>query len=79
LNLGRSYTRQPAAHSKLVCPVTSHGARSRRVWLPAGTRWRDAWTGDPHDGGTKLDAAAPLERIPVFAAEGSALVPLLQL
>ena len=63
----------------LVCPVTSHGARSRPVWLPAGTRWRDAWTGELHDGGTELDAAAPLERIPVFAPEGSALVPLLQL
>lgn len=55
----------------LVCPVTSHGARSRRVWLPAGTRWRDAWTGEPHEGGMELDAAAPLERIPVFSPADS--------
>jgi alpha-D-xyloside xylohydrolase len=57
----------------LVCPVTSHGARSRRVWLPAGTRWRDAWTGELHDGGRDLDAAAPLDRIPVFSPAGSTI------
>jgi alpha-D-xyloside xylohydrolase len=57
----------------LVCPVTSHGARSRRVYLPAGTRWRDVWTGTVHDGGTELDTAAPLERIPVFTPEGSTM------
>jgi alpha-D-xyloside xylohydrolase len=62
----------------LVCPVTSHGARSRRVYLPAGTRWRDVWTGTVHDGGTELDTAAPLERIPVFTTERSAFAPLLR-
>jgi alpha-D-xyloside xylohydrolase len=56
----------------LVCPVTRHGARSRRVWLPTGTRWRDVWTGDLHAGGTALDAAAPLEHIPVFSPESAA-------
>jgi alpha-D-xyloside xylohydrolase len=50
----------------LVAPVTSYGARRRRVYLPPGTTWRDAWTGAEHAGGQWLDAAAPLERIPVF-------------
>ena len=28
----------------LVLPVLDAGARSRRVYLPAGTTWTDAWT-----------------------------------
>jgi alpha-D-xyloside xylohydrolase len=55
----------------LVCPVTSHGTRSRRVYLPAGTPWREVGTGAWHDGGAALDAAAPLDRIPVFMPEAA--------
>lgn len=50
----------------LVAPITRHRQRSRAVYLPAGVRWRDAWTGETHAGGQTLNAAAPLERIPVF-------------
>ena len=35
--------------------------------------WRDAWTGAQMEGGTTLEADAPLERIPVFLREGSSL------
>ena len=31
----------------LVAPVVTEGARERRVYLPAGAAWRDAWTGAP--------------------------------
>ncbi|MEJ2854096.1 MULTISPECIES: glycoside hydrolase family 31 protein [unclassified Saccharothrix] len=57
----------------LVAPVTEAGARSRSVYLPAGTRWRDAETGAVHDGGTAVEASAPLARIPVFVREGAAV------
>ncbi|MFI9817684.1 glycoside hydrolase family 31 protein [Saccharothrix variisporea] len=57
----------------LVAPVTEAGVRSRPVYLPAGTRWRDAETGAGHDGGTTAEAAAPLSRIPVFVREGAAV------
>lgn len=50
----------------LVAPVLEAGARSRRVYLPAGARWTDAWSGLEHEGGTWLDVDAPLERIPAF-------------
>jgi alpha-D-xyloside xylohydrolase len=50
----------------LVCPVTEYGARSRSVYLPAGCRWVDAYTGAAYDGGTTLEADAPLSHIPVF-------------
>ena len=55
----------------MVAPVVVAGQRSRPVYLPAGTDWRQAWTGDTYPGGSRLDAAAPLERIPVFVRAGS--------
>jgi alpha-D-xyloside xylohydrolase len=57
----------------LVAPVTEYGARSREVYLPAGTRWRDAWTGDLFEGGQSYTMAAPLDRIPVLMPEASPL------
>lgn len=57
----------------LVAPVTSPGARARVVYLPAGTDWVDAATGDVVAGGTQVAAEAPLDRIPVFTRAGSAV------
>jgi alpha-D-xyloside xylohydrolase len=57
----------------LVAPVTEAGARARPVYLPAGARWRHPATGVLHDGGTAVEAPAPLDRIPVFVREGAAV------
>ena len=71
----------------LVCPVTHpihHGpgstpikdaAVSRPVYLPRGCDWYDFWTGERHMGGQWIQAAAPLERIPLFVRSG-AILPL---
>jgi len=50
----------------LVAPVLYEGARSRKVYLPAGTTWTDAWTGEVFRGGCSLMAEAPLSRIPLY-------------
>jgi alpha-D-xyloside xylohydrolase len=55
----------------LVAPIVSLGTRSRPVYLPRGTVWRDAWTGAEHEGGTTLEAEAPLHRIPLYLRKGS--------
>jgi len=39
----------------LVAPVFYEGARSREVYLPAGTTWKDAWS----DGHYRCPAEAP--------------------
>jgi alpha-D-xyloside xylohydrolase len=57
----------------LVAPVTRYGARQRQVYLPAGSRWADAWTGAELDGGQLITAAAPLDRIPLFLRDGADL------
>ena len=50
----------------LVAPVTKYEARSRKVYLPAGTEWIDAWTGKKLAGGQTIEADAPIEHIPVY-------------
>lgn len=57
----------------LVCPVMELGMREREVYFPLGERWLDPYTGKEYDGGTKITAEAPLERIPVFVRAGGAL------
>jgi alpha-D-xyloside xylohydrolase len=60
----------------LVAPVTARGVRERDVYLPTGTSWLDAWTGEPVEQSGWLTAAAPLERIPVYLREGGSLSTL---
>ncbi|MFL6737476.1 MAG: TIM-barrel domain-containing protein [Sphingomonas sp.] len=57
----------------LVAPVTSYMARSRRVYLPAGT-WYDFYTGRSTRGAQTITASAPYERMPLFVRAGS-IVP----
>jgi alpha-D-xyloside xylohydrolase len=59
----------------LVAPVLYEGARSREVYLPAGTSWTDAWSGTTYEGGRTITAAAPLERIPLYL-RGNAQLPI---
>ena len=57
----------------LVAPVTAFKARSRSVYLPAGT-WYDFETGKAFKGGQSVKADAPLARMPLFVKAG-AIVP----
>jgi alpha-D-xyloside xylohydrolase len=59
----------------LVAPVLYEGARRREVYLPAGTTWTDAWTDGTLDGGQRITAEAPLERIPLYL-RGEAKLPI---
>jgi alpha-D-xyloside xylohydrolase len=58
----------------LVSPVTEPAAQARRMYLPAA-KWYDFWTGATAEGSRTIDAAAPLERIPLYIRAGS-IVPL---
>ncbi|TFH17147.1 MAG: hypothetical protein E4H02_03650, partial [Lentisphaerales bacterium] len=44
----------------------SDGSRTRKVYLPIGASWRNAWTDEQQDGGTEIQTEAPLQRIPVY-------------
>ena len=55
----------------LVNPVTQAGAQTRHVYLPSGTTWTDFWTGQNSSGGQTLEAAAPIQSIPLYVRAGS--------
>jgi len=55
----------------MACPVVTLGQRTRSVYLPSGTGWTNAWTGDAHEGGQTIEADAPLEQMPVFLKAGA--------
>ena len=59
----------------LVCPVTEANAKTRSVYLPSGCDWHDFWTGQRHAGGQTIDAAAPLDILPLFVRAGS-IIPM---
>ncbi|MCI0710898.1 MAG: alpha-glucosidase [Chloroflexi bacterium] len=59
----------------LVAPVYEDGARQWSVYLPDGANWYDFYTGEVFRGGQTVNAAAPLDRIPLFAREG-AIIPM---
>ncbi len=57
----------------LVAPVLYEGATERKVYLPAGCKWTDAYTGKVYDGGCEVTVPAPIDIIPVMIREGSSL------
>jgi alpha-D-xyloside xylohydrolase len=59
----------------LVNPVTTPQAKSRPVYLPAGTEWVDFWSGETQSGGTTVAANAPINILPIYVRAGS-IVPL---
>jgi len=61
--------------SILVNPVTTPGATSRQVYLPAGQDWYDFWTGKKTTGGQTVDAPAPIDSMPLYVKAGS-IVPM---
>jgi alpha-D-xyloside xylohydrolase len=56
----------------LVNPVTQAGVHSRSLYLPLAN-WYDFWTGEKVSGGLRMEAAAPLETIPLYVRAGSIL------
>jgi len=70
-NTGDEYLFGPAI---LVSPVYTQGVSSRTVYLPKAT-WYDFWTGEKVEGGKRIQADAPLEKLPLFVRAGS-IVPM---
>ncbi len=59
----------------LVAPVFTDSDIRNGIYLPAGDRWVDYWTGTVHEGGKVINGhPAPLDRLPIFVRAG-ALVP----
>ena len=57
----------------LVAPVVEPGVAAREVYLPTGAGWYDVWSSTLHEGGRTVSLAAPWDRPPLLAREGSAI------
>jgi alpha-D-xyloside xylohydrolase len=72
--------------SILVCPVTERMynengqadfsmVEERELYLPAGTRWIDFWTGEMLEGGQIITRETPLDIMPLYVKAGS-IIPI---
>ena len=57
----------------VVSPVWHKGQRSQEVYLPAGSKWRNAWGADVYPGGQTVTVPAEPHQIPIFVRVGSTL------
>jgi alpha-D-xyloside xylohydrolase len=67
------YWKTPEIHAqeKTVEPR----AKTRQVYLPAGTQWTDFWTGETLNGGQTITSDAPMEKMPLLIKAGS-IIPM---
>lgn len=49
----------------LVAPIYKDENR-RKVYLPAGAKWKYSWSGKVYEGGQSLALDVPMDEIPVF-------------
>ena len=54
----------------IVAPIMEEGVTERKVYLPKGTRWKDAYTKMCYEGGSWIVTPAPLDIIPIMIREG---------
>ena len=57
----------------LVNPVTAKGETERKVYLPGSGLWYNFWTGEKTGGGKTIDAAAPVDVMPLYVRAGSVI------
>ena len=61
-------------HDLLVSPVMEAGATSKSVYLPAGAKWTEVYTGKVYDGGQQVTAEAPIQEIPLFVKNDAGIL-----
>ena len=55
----------------IVAPVMEAGATERKVYLPMGEQWTDAYTRKTYEGGQIITVSAPIDVIPVMMRQGT--------
>ena len=55
----------------VVSPVWEKGVRKQAVYLPTGSKWRDAWDGKIYQGGQTINVSVELQQIPIFTRVGA--------
>lgn len=55
----------------IVAPVMEEGVTERKIYLPVGIRWTDAYTKKIYEGGQTIIVPAPIDIIPVMMRENT--------
>ncbi len=66
---GPAFLVNPVTHSLMNQP------KVRKVYLPETATWYDFWTGKVYQGGQTIEAAAPIQTLPLYIKAGS-IVPM---
>lgn len=61
--------------SMLVAPVTTPGASTRTLYLPAGSAWFNYYSDQLHAGGQTITVPAPIHQLPLMVRAGS-IIPM---
>jgi alpha-D-xyloside xylohydrolase len=72
---GPAFLVNPVTERMYSQPNSKSIKKVRKVYLPKSANWYDFWTGKLITGGQTLDAAAPIETIPLYIKAGS-IVPM---
>ena len=72
---GPSIMVNPVTERMYSLPNSKGLKKSRKVYLPKSANWYDFWTGKLITGGQTIDAAAPIETLPLYIKAGS-IVPM---
>jgi len=65
----------PVTQRMFSLPNSKDIKKIRKVYLPKSVNWYDFWTGKLITGGQTIDAAAPIETLPLYIKAGS-IVPM---
>ena len=57
----------------LVSPIWEKGVTEQAVYLPSGSKWKNAWDGKVYTGGQSFKVKVKLHQIPIFTRVGSKL------
>jgi alpha-D-xyloside xylohydrolase len=72
---GQAFLVNPITSSQLINVTSESKVQTKKIYLPKSTNWYDFWTGKKYKGGQMINAAAPIETMPVFVKAGS-IVPM---
>jgi alpha-D-xyloside xylohydrolase len=72
---GPAFLVNPVTERMFSLPNSKDIKKIRKVYLPKSSNWYDFWTGKLIPGGQTLEAAAPVEILPLYIKAGS-IVPM---
>ena len=72
---GPAFLVSPVTERMYSLPNSKSIKKTRKVYLPKSANWYDFWTGKLIAGGQTIDAAAPIETLPLYIKAGS-IVPM---